>query len=92
MRIDRIIDPRKESTEKIRDFSAPSQRQKVGEILRRIKEGYPTSSQADTKVGRTGVRRQRLVRQKSRGLAEVENLKWVCSGEGCPHCMDICFT
>ena len=57
MRIHRGTGPRRESTEKVPDFGAPSQREKMGEILGRSKEKHPTSSQAGTRVERTGVRK-----------------------------------
>lgn len=44
MRIHRNTGLRRELTEKVTDFRAPSQRKKTGEILGRIEERCPTSS------------------------------------------------
>lgn len=57
MRIHRDTGLRRELTEMVTDFRAPSQRKKTGEILGRTEERYPTSSQTGTKVGRTSVRK-----------------------------------
>lgn len=80
MRIHRDTGLRRELTEKVTDFRAPSQRRKTGEILGRTEERYPTSSQTGTKVGRTGVRKTNndLSNNRAEVLQKVENLKWVC--------------